>query len=152
MELLDHQVWMQQHGNTSAPPSNQPPLGDVARQLNTTLVDPRGLSAFVACRLIALDKCPGAWPIGIGSLASPLQVCAGHLLGCEAAVNAMCQVYESPENEAVTLINSSNAFTSLNREAALCNIQQLCPPLSRIIINTYREDPQLFIDGKHTLL
>ena len=59
----------------------------------------------------------------------------------------MCQVYESPEIEAVILIDASNAFNSLNREAALRNIQQLCPPLSRIIINTYWEDPQLFIDG-----
>ena len=59
----------------------------------------------------------------------------------------MCQIYESPETEVVMLIDASNAFNSLNREAALRNIQQLCPPLSRIIINTYQDDPQLFIDG-----
>ena len=142
-------------------------LAAVARRLSTTLVEPRGLSAFVACRLIALDKCPGVRPIGIGETVrriigkaitttvteniqeatGPLQVCAGHISGCEAAVHAMHQVYESPETEAVILVDASNAFNSLNRKAALRNIQQLCPPLSRIIINTYREDPQLFIDG-----
>ena len=142
-------------------------LAAVTRRLSTTLVDPRGLSGFVACRLIALDKCPGVRPIGIGETvrriigkaiattitediqeaAGPLQVCAGHISGCEAAVHAMCQVYESPETESVILVDASNAFNSLNREAARRNIQQLCPPLSRIIINTYREDPQLFIDG-----
>ena len=34
-------------------------LAAVARRLSTCFVDPSGLSAFVACRLIALDKCPG---------------------------------------------------------------------------------------------
>ena len=37
----------------------------VAKRLCTTLVDPSCLSAFLACRLIALDKCPGVRPIGI---------------------------------------------------------------------------------------
>ena len=32
--------------------------------------------------------------------------------------------------------------------AALRNIHQLCPTLSKILINTYREDVQHFIDGK----
>ena len=42
---------------------------------------------------------------------------------------------------------ASNAFNSLNCQAALHNVQQLCPSLSKIIINTYEEDTQLFIDG-----
>lgn len=41
-------------------------LAGVARRLCTVFVDPCGLTAFVACRLIALDKCPGVRPIGIG--------------------------------------------------------------------------------------
>lgn len=44
-------------------------LAAVARRLGTTLVDPRGLSALVACRLIALDKYTGVHPIGIGEMA-----------------------------------------------------------------------------------
>ena len=35
------------------------------RHLCVSLVDRRGLSAFLVCRLIALDKCPGIHPIGI---------------------------------------------------------------------------------------
>ena len=73
-------------------------LSMVARRIYTTLVDPSGLKAFVARRLVALDKCPGVRPIGIGEVArriigkaiarvlsheiqeatGPLQTCSGH--------------------------------------------------------------------------
>ena len=77
----------------------------------------------------------------------PLQVCAVHISGCEAAVLAMRQVYESQQTEAVILVDASNAFNALNRNTALRNIQHLRPSLSKILINTYRDDTQLFIDG-----
>ena len=41
-------------------------LAAVARRLCSEFVDPDGLSALIACRLIALDKNPGVWPIRIG--------------------------------------------------------------------------------------
>ena len=146
-------------------------LATTARRLCTCYVDPCGLSAFIACRLIALDKCPGVRPIGIGETArriigraiarvlskdiqeaaGPLQLCAGQLSGCESAVHAMRELFESPEIEAIILVDATNAFNSLNRQAALRNIHHLCPPLSKILINTYREDVCLFIDGE-TLL
>ena len=132
---------------------------------------PSGLTAFVACRLIALDKCPGVRPIAIGettrrligraiarvlsddiqSAAGPLQLCAGHQSGCESAVHAVRQVFKSSETEAIILVDATNAFNSLNRQVALRNIRHLCPPLSKILINTYRVDVRLFIDGE-TLL
>ena len=40
-------------------------LALMARCLSTTYVDPAGLSPFLACRLIALDKNPGVRPIGV---------------------------------------------------------------------------------------
>ena len=121
--------------------------------------------------MIALDKYPGVRPIGVGETvrrvigkaivtaisndiqeaAGPLQVCAGHLSGCEAAVHAMHQVYQSSSTEAVILVDACNAFNSLNRETALLNILHLCPPLAKILVNTYRDDVQLFID-EDTLL
>ena len=52
------------------------------------------------------------------------------------------------EAEAVVLVDASNAFNSLNRQAALHNIQHLCPPLFKILVNTYRENVQLFTDGE----
>jgi hypothetical protein len=44
-------------------------LSQVAKRLCTTYVDPRSVSPFLACRLIALDKHPGVRPIGIGDTA-----------------------------------------------------------------------------------
>ena len=63
----------------------------------------------------------------------------------------MRQMFESSETEAIILVDATNAFNSLNRQVALRNIRHLCPPLSKILINTYREDVRLFIDGE-TLL
>ena len=82
-------------------------LASLARHLCTNYVDPAGLTAFTACRLIALDKCPGVQPIGIGEVfrqivgkaimsvigveiqqsAGSLQLCAGQPSGCEAAIH-----------------------------------------------------------------
>jgi len=142
-------------------------LAGVAKRLCTTFVDPSGLTAFVACRLIALDKCPGVRPIGIGesvrrviaktvlsvirvdiqTAAGSLQLCAGHLSGCEAAVHSTRQLFSSNDVEATILVDATNAFNSLNRQAALRNIWHLCPVFSTILINTYREDVNLYIGG-----
>ena len=43
-------------------------LASVGRRIASTYVDPEGLAAFVACRLIPLDKCPGVRPIGVGEV------------------------------------------------------------------------------------
>jgi len=37
-------------------------------RLATSFMDPAGLAAFTACRLIALNKNPGVGPIGIGEV------------------------------------------------------------------------------------
>ncbi len=92
-------------------------LASTAKRICSCYVDPKGMRAFVACHLIALDKCPGVRPVGTGetvrriivkaiataisddiqAAAGPLQMCAGHLTGCEAAVHAMRQVFKSSE-------------------------------------------------------
>ena len=48
---------------------------------------------------------------------------------------------------AVLLVDASNAFNSLNRLVALHNIHRICPPLSTILINTYRAPTELFVHG-----
>ena len=78
----------------------------MARKIATSNVDPNGLAAYTACRLIALNKNPGVRPIGVGEAArriigkailkvikpdvlkvtGNLQLCAGQEAGAEAAV------------------------------------------------------------------
>ena len=143
-------------------------IAAVTRRLCSEFVDPKGLSALVACRIIALDKNPGFRPIGIGETlrriiaravlstfkddilmaAGPMQLCAGQESGCEAAVHVMQKLFNSPEVEAVLLVDATNAFNSINRQTALRNIQHNCPVISTILINTYRDDVNLFIDGE----
>ena len=65
------------------------------------------------------------------------QLCAGHISGCEAGVHAMTDTQVDDQTEAVLLIDASNDFNFLNREAAMKNIQSLCPPLAKIVVNTY---------------
>ena len=149
-------------GEGFAPPSNLP-----LTTSGVSFVDLKGLSSLLSCRLIALDKCPGVRPIGIcetarriiskavlsvakGDLqdsAGSLQLCAGQISGIETAVHAMKETFLNDETEAVLLVDASNAFNSLNREAALHNIQHLCPTLSTILINIYCEATELFVDG-----
>ena len=62
-----------------------------------------------------------------------------YILGMCDAVNSAYHAYVS------------NAFNSLNRQAALHNIQHLCASFSTILINTYRTDVNLYIGGE-TLL
>ena len=143
----------------------------VTKRLCSSYVDPEGITSLVACRLIALDKSPGVRPIGIGEVlrriigkavlaitsedicrsVGALQLCVGHISGCEAGVHAMKAINEDANTEAVLLIDASNAFNSLNREAALRNAHILCPAIAPILTNTYRDDPALFIDGETIL-
>ena len=140
-------------------------LSAVARKLCTTFVDPAGLSAFVSCHLIVLDKCPGMRPIGvvetvrriiakailsvlkedIQEAAGSSQLCAGQLSGCKAAVHSVQTLFGSPDTKAAMLVDATN--DSLNRQATLGNIQHLCPSFSTILINTYRVDVALYIEG-----
>ena len=60
-------------------------------------------------------------------------------------------IYEDPSNKAVLLVDATNAFNMLNRNVALLNVNKKFPPLAKLLINTYRHNPQLCVDGE-TLL
>ena len=49
--------------------------------------------------------------------------------------------------DAVLLVDASNAFNSLNREAALHNVQYICPSISTALANTYRVPSDLLADS-----
>ena len=81
-----------------------------------------------------------------------LQLCAGQKSGSEVAVQAMHTIFEADDTDAVSLIDASNAFNTLNRAAALDNIRILCPMIVVYAINTYRQPARLFILGGREIL
>ena len=83
----------------------------------------------------------------IQEAAGSLQLCAGQISGVEAAVHAVCSLFMDDQTEALLLVDASNAFNCLNHQAALLNIQRLCPPFATALINTYRVPSDLFVDG-----
>ena len=46
----------------------------------------------------------------INEAAGPLQICAGHSAGSEAAIHAMNQVFNEEGADGVLLIDATNAF------------------------------------------
>ena len=123
------------------------------KNLLTKSYHPCLLEPLLASRLIPLNKNPGVRPIGVGEVlrriigkvvsrnsteeikaaAGPLQTCAGHEAGAEAAIHAM---KEKDETDAVILIDASNVFNRMNRTTAIHNIQILCPNIAMFIVNT----------------
>ena len=146
-------------------------IARATRRLCSSYIDPEGISALVACRLIALDKKPGIRPIGIGETlrrlmaktilriaqadiqcaVGSLQLCAGQEAACEAGIHAIRNIFNDEDTEAVLLVDATNAFNALNRQVALRNIRILCPILAPFLINTYRSPSKLFIEGVHIL-
>ncbi len=169
---LDAHTWRRLCTTYKGPSSNLcESLALVAKRICSTYVDPNSMKPLLACRLIALSKNPGVRPIGVGDTARRIiaksitqflkcdiqqacgcqQLCGGQLSGVEAAVHATKSTFEAKENEAILLVDASNAFNSLNRQVALQNIRRTCPSIATALINTYREPTELFVDG-NTLL
>ena len=142
-------------------------IASIARKLCGSYVDPVGVEALMASRLIALSKDPGVRPIGVGEVCRRLigkvaiavirdevidiagcqQLCAGQRSSCEAIVHCVRKLYCSGEAEGILCVDASNAFNALNRGLALRNILHLCPSFGRLLINTYRSHSSLFING-----
>lgn len=112
--------------------------------------------------------CPGVRPIGVGEVlrkiigkavlkvvtsdvqeaVGGIQLCVGQASGCEAGVHLMRKLYDDDDVEGILLVKASNAFNNLNRQMALHNIQIICPAIATILLNTYRNNTSLFIDGE----
>ena len=106
-------------------------LAEVIKKLCSSKHNSTSLEAFLACRLIPLDKNTGLRPIGIGEIlrriagklitsirneiiesVGSLQVCAGHDAGCESLIHAMQAMYQDETTEDVIVVDASNAFNS----------------------------------------
>ena len=87
------------------------------------------------------DKSPGLPTVGVGEVlrriagkvtvsflkedikcTGTLQVCAGQERGTEAAIHSMNMMYEDEDTDVILLVNTSNAFNSLNRQSFLHNV------------------------------
>jgi hypothetical protein len=119
--------------------------------------------ALFANRLVALDKCPGVRPIGIGEClrrilgkmmayitredvakeAQAAQLAVGVPGGIEAATIAMNKLFDAVagvevEGYGMLLVDAANAFNAVNRAAALWNARILWPRCARFLFNSYR--------------
>lgn len=72
-------------------------------------------------------------------VAGSLRLCVGQISGTEAAVHAVHSYFELNECEAILLVDTSDAFNVLNRH--------LCPTLATVLINSYRTEADLLVDG-----
>ena len=125
------------------------------------------LEAFLASRLIPLDKNPGLRPTEVSEVlrrivvkvivshfkvdviqsGGSLQVCAAQDAGCELLIRAIRTIYEDQSAEAVLLVDASNAFNSINRNVFLHNVEVICPSIARYVKDCYSINSRLFIIG-----
>ena len=129
------------------------------------------IKAGTCSRLIAPDKKPGVRPVGIGKVSRRIigkavlsvikedilrvagvkQLCVGQQAGCKAAIHALRCIFDHSSTEAILLVDATNAFNNLSRTTALINIQHSCLSLATILINTYRQDHEFYIEGEAIL-
>ena len=126
------------------------------------------LRALMSNRLLALDKCPGVRPVGIGEIWRRLlakcvlkvaggeakeacgntQLCAGLEAGIEGAVHAARSLWEENEEEeewGFLLVDAANAFNACNRIAAMWTVRHLWPSGARFSYNCYRHHALLVV-------
>ena len=89
--------------------------------------------------------------VEIQQSAGSLQLCAGQSSGCEAAIHALRHIFDDVTTEVALFVDASNAFNNWNHRLALANISTLCSAFSCILINTYRNDANLFVGGETIL-
>ena len=142
-------------------------FAEMIKKLFTVENQSTSLEAFLANRLIPLDKNRGLRPIVVSEVlrriarkvivshikedvirsVGSLQVCAGQDAGCESLIHAMRTIYEDQSAEAVLLLDASNAFNSINRNVFLHNIEVICPSVAQYVKSCYFINSRLFIIG-----
>ena len=123
------------------------------------------LEAFLACKLITIDKNPGVTPTGIGEVirrilgravmtnfrrnipesAGNLQLRAGQRAGCEATAHALSSIFSQHGSDAILLVDADNGFNWLKRIVTLHNIRIICLVIATYIINLHSQEVRFFI-------
>ena len=149
-------------------------IATMAKKLASQIItDHESLEAFLACRLIPLEKPsdssvePGVRPIGIGevlrrlcckavisamkneiqSSAGNLQLCAGQKGGIEAAIHSMVDMFNDEDSHGVIQVDAENGFNKINRNVWLKNLEILCPEIAVLGKNCYAKPARLFVEG-----
>uniref|UniRef100_A0A0G4I3E4 Reverse transcriptase domain-containing protein n=1 Tax=Chromera velia CCMP2878 TaxID=1169474 RepID=A0A0G4I3E4_9ALVE len=153
-------------------------LANLATEMGRRVFEWDQVKALMACRLVALDKCPGVRPVGMGEAIRRFlgkavmketreelqeacgadQLCSGLTGGLEGGIHAVRELWETLIQEAgdnpekafeTLLIDTENAFHAVNRTAGLWNARILWPRASTFLFNCYRGDAELFLRGTH---
>ena len=80
-----------------------------------------------------------------------LQLCTGQDAGSEAAIHAVYEMFNKESTEAVLMVDASNDFNAINREAFLHNTKILCPSISTYVNNCYSSPTDLYIQGGRSI-
>ena len=172
LDASQWQVLLLKHGGASE--ELRSAMASLTMRLANTIVQWDDIRALKAKKLIALDKCPGIRPIGIGDVADRLcakvmiditgddvqaecladQLCSGIKAGIEGAIHAFSSMFDELSNDGwgLLLMDASNAFNSVNRAAAIWNSRILWSRSSRYIFNAYQGYAMLFIAGSKTYI
>lgn len=149
-------------------------IAQLTMKLNNEYVPWTQIQALMSSRLVALDKCPGVRPIGIGECLRRIlskcmilatgsevteacgqwQLCSGLNCGIEGAIHAMNDTFVKkchPGSEwGMLLVDANNAFNSVNRQLALWQARIYWPHCARFLYNTYNGHAELVIRNSDT--
>ena len=65
----------------------------------------------------------------------------------EYAIHSLRNESEKPETDAILLIDEENAFSLLNRELILKNVDILCPALQHALANSHIDLSSLYVNN-----
>ena len=60
----------------------------------------------------------------------------------------MERLFAEDDVEALILVDATNAFNQQNRKVTLLNCDKICPAMTHILTNTYRNNSHLYVDGQ----
>ena len=123
-------------------------------------LNPIAIRGFLTCRLIALDKCPGVRPIGIGEtirrlfvksalwytrddaaeLCNHQQLSGGAPNAIEAGIHLMHQMWDEHKEDpdwGIMVLDMENAFNLAARIPMLWTLRHECASLSYLAFNCY---------------